>query len=475
MYRCTIAIAVLAASASSLFAQDLTVTGHRAPVLQERNPGPQDRAAIVGTAFTYQGYLEASGAPANGVYDLRFTLYNSDGVLVAGPICHDNVTVTDGQFTVALDFGAQYTGVALFLDIGVRAGGAVGDCAVGAYTALSPRQALTPAPYAMGLRLPYVGQGDVDGGPVVSVTNANAGASSSSMRGVYVGPSVFGFIDRAGIRGESNVYPGAGVLGISDLYVGVVGYSYGDGRYGTFGRADGLGATGVWGWATNTDGVGAWGLASSANGVGVKGTSYDVTNGWGGYFEGRGYFSDNVGIGTASPTAKLEVIGTVKSGGLQMTSGAVAGHVLTSDAAGNGIWKTTPGGVVYANFTSGPSNTPSAINQFLSPTLTVTISAGQKIVVIANRAFGTTSAGGAGNLDLYIGYRDAGSGAAPTNYGGGMFNLTAVQNERTAFGISGVIAGLSAGTYEVGMTGDDDGNGQWNNNEWGYITVMVIN
>lgn len=463
MYRSTITIAVLAASASSLFAQDLTVTGDRAPALQERSPGPQDRAAIVSTAFTYQGYLEASGAPANGVYDLRFTLYNSDGAVVAGPICHDNVTVTDGQFTVTLNFGAQYTGVALWVEIGVRAGGAVGDCAGGVYTVLSPRQALTPAPYALGLRLPYVGQGDVGGGPVVSVTNTNPAASSISVQGVYVGPSTFGFSDRAGIRGESNVYPGAGVLGISDLYVGVIGYSYGDGRYGTFGRADGVGGTGVWGWATNLQGKGVWG------------TSWDDTNGWGGYFEGRGHFSGDVGIGTSSPTAKLDVIGTVKSTGLQMTTGAASGEVLTSDASGNATWQTTPGGVVYANFTSGMGSTPSATNQFLSPTLTVTISAGQKIVVIANRAFGTVSAAGAGNLDLYVGYRVAGSGAVPTNYGGGMFNLTAVQNERTAFGISGVITGLSAGTYEVGMTGDDDGNGQWNNNEWGYLTVMVIN
>ena len=37
------------------------------------------------TAFTYQGKLDSSGAAANGIYDLRFAIYNdaSAGTLVA--------------------------------------------------------------------------------------------------------------------------------------------------------------------------------------------------------------------------------------------------------------------------------------------------------------------------------------------------------------------------------------------------------
>ncbi|KAA0214626.1 MAG: hypothetical protein DYG94_08260 [Leptolyngbya sp. PLA3] len=461
MFRSTIAFAVLAASASTLFAQNLTTSGVRAPQIQERHPAPDDRAAAVGTTFTYQGYLEASGAPADGVYDLRFTLYNSDGTVVAGPICHDNVTVSDGQFTVGLDFGAQYTGVARYLEIGVRAGGAVGDCGHGAYTVLSPRQELTPAPYAMGLRLPYSGTGDVAGGPVVSVTNPSSDSSSSGLLGINVGPSIFGFIDHAGVRGESNHVYGAGLLGISDLYVGVVGYSAGDDSAGTFGRADGDRGIGVRGWATAPDGVG------------VKGEN-SWTTGWAGYFYGRGYFSNRVGIGTETPEQMLDVNGYVKTNGYQMISGAAAGKVLTSDASGFGTWQNVPGTVAYVGYTSGGSNTPSPTNQFLSPTLTVTITAGQKITVIADRAFGSTIAGGANGLNLYVGYRVAGSGAVPTNIGGGMFNLTSAQNERKTFGINGVLTGLAAGTYEVGMTGTSV-SANWNNNEWGYITVMVIN
>ena len=39
-----------------------------------------------GTAFTYQGRLNSSGSPANGSYDLTFTLYttNFTGTAIAG-------------------------------------------------------------------------------------------------------------------------------------------------------------------------------------------------------------------------------------------------------------------------------------------------------------------------------------------------------------------------------------------------------
>lgn len=46
----------------------------------------------------------------------------------------------------------------------------------------------------------------------------------------------------------------------------------------------------------------------------------------------------NVGINTFSPTEKLEVGGKTKTLNLQITSGAVAGYILQSDATGNGTW-----------------------------------------------------------------------------------------------------------------------------------------
>src|SRR5438445_11452168 len=99
-----------------------------------------------GTAFTYQGRLNDGGAPANGSYDLTFTLLNvsSGAGTMAGPVTNSAVGASNGLFTVTLDFGSgAFPGADRFLEIGVRTNGS------GAFTALSPRQKITSAPHAI--------------------------------------------------------------------------------------------------------------------------------------------------------------------------------------------------------------------------------------------------------------------------------------------------------------------------------------
>ena len=101
-----------------------------------------------GTAFVYQGRLNEDGSPANGNYDLRFAIYdstNSPGTVIAGPITNSATAVSNGLFTVTLDFGSGvFNGNSRWLDIGVRTNGGAS-----AFTVLSPRQLLTPVPYAI--------------------------------------------------------------------------------------------------------------------------------------------------------------------------------------------------------------------------------------------------------------------------------------------------------------------------------------
>lgn len=49
-------------------------------------------------------------------------------------------------------------------------------------------------------------------------------------------------------------------------------------------------------------------------------------------------YTGNVGIGTTAPSEKLEVNGKTKTATLQMTTGAINGYYLKSDATGNGTW-----------------------------------------------------------------------------------------------------------------------------------------
>lgn len=100
-----------------------------------------------GTAFTYQGRLNNSGNPASGSYDLTFTIYDSTNIpgnVIAGPITNSATLVSNGLFTTTLDFGSNvFNGNAAWLEIGVRTNGNA------AFATLSPRQQLTPTPYAM--------------------------------------------------------------------------------------------------------------------------------------------------------------------------------------------------------------------------------------------------------------------------------------------------------------------------------------
>ena len=98
------------------------------------------------TVFTYQGRLNDNGQPANGTYDLRFGLYDSTnlpGNIIAGPVNNPSTQVANGLFSASLDFGNVFNGTARWLEIAVRTNGAAN------FVTLTPRQPLTPVPYAI--------------------------------------------------------------------------------------------------------------------------------------------------------------------------------------------------------------------------------------------------------------------------------------------------------------------------------------
>ncbi len=130
----------------------------------------------LGTAFSYQGQLTQNGSPVSGECSLAFRLYDqaNEGAQVGSPITR-TILITDGIFTVALDFGASvFTGDARWLGILVQCSDDT------AYTDLG-RQALTAAPYALyAARAPWSGllgvpagfaDGEDDVSLVVSGTN----------------------------------------------------------------------------------------------------------------------------------------------------------------------------------------------------------------------------------------------------------------------------------------------------------------
>jgi hypothetical protein len=141
----------LIASASAILAALLVLILAAGLSRAEEGAGAVSAAsqAQVDTAFTYQGRLTDGGSPANGEYDLQFGLYDaaSGGTPLTSWRELANVYISDGLFTVQVDFGDNvFTGAARWLEIKVRPGDSTG-----VYTTLSPRQMLTPAPYALAL------------------------------------------------------------------------------------------------------------------------------------------------------------------------------------------------------------------------------------------------------------------------------------------------------------------------------------
>src|SRR5437879_1366987 len=97
------------------------------------------------TSFIYQGRLTDGGTAANGNYDLQFALWDSlsGGAQVGSTQSVNTVAVSNGVFTVSLDFGANaFTGTSRFLEISARPTG-------GSFTLLTPRQQVTSTPYAI--------------------------------------------------------------------------------------------------------------------------------------------------------------------------------------------------------------------------------------------------------------------------------------------------------------------------------------
>ena len=140
-----------------------------AHIADAQAPQPRAPRANLGTAFTYQGQLKNSGTPYTGACDFQFKLYDdaSASAQIGATQTTSSVSVSSGFFTTQIDFGTSaFNGNARWLDIGVRC-----PAGSGSYTTLTPRQAMTPAPYALALPGLYTQQNVV----------------SPNLIGVYIG------------------------------------------------------------------------------------------------------------------------------------------------------------------------------------------------------------------------------------------------------------------------------------------------
>lgn len=109
---------------------------------------PAQAATPLGSAFNYQGFVKNISVPYNGTYDFRFIVYDvpTAGARVSGtPILSiPGITVSNGYFSTALDFGQIFTSSSkrFYLNIELKKTG------TSTYTTITPRAELLPAPQA---------------------------------------------------------------------------------------------------------------------------------------------------------------------------------------------------------------------------------------------------------------------------------------------------------------------------------------
>ena len=298
------------------------------------------KAVPMGTAWTYQGRLMDANGPADGLYDFEFRLYadpNLNNSLVGDTIDINDLDVIDGYFTVVLDFGNKvFNGDARWLEIGVRPWDSEERC-----TILSPRQEVTPTPYAL-----YAETANTDndwmvsGSDMYSIPSGNIGIGTTTPISSL---EVISPVNTHAIRATANYIPVYALrTATTGTWPAVAGdcNSQASGASGVRGKilsdSPGSLSAGVYGYnsGTGSSGVGVRGLhVGSGTGVygrcdegeGVYGYS---ANGYGGYFIGpKNYFQGSIGIGTTSPDAKLEIDGGNNPSGLRVAWGSDYSHL----------------------------------------------------------------------------------------------------------------------------------------------------
>jgi hypothetical protein len=320
-----------------------------------QGPGPQGNAGIeaaLGTAFTYQGRLDDDGGAANGTYDFEFKLYDaaSGGSQVDSTVTQGDVAVTDGLFTTELDFGSgAFTGDARWLEIGVRAG-----TSTGAYTTLTPRQPLRPAPYALalpGLRTePNSTSPNVIGGYGGNVvTNGVVGATISG-GGIAAAPSepaVNAVTDDYGtVGGGRSNQAGDDTGTTADASYATVGggfWNWARGSSATIGGGSSNDVTGDYGTIGGGSSNDASGEAATVGGGGVNEASeYAATAGGGVDNTASNSYTTVSGGYENTASGWAATIGGGRNNESSMNYTTVGGGV---DNTANGNWATVGGGV----------------------------------------------------------------------------------------------------------------------------------
>ncbi|MCW5850294.1 MAG: tail fiber domain-containing protein [Anaerolineae bacterium] len=305
----------------------------------------------VPSAFTYQGRLTDGASLAHGVYDFQFTLHTAEtgGWQVGPTVTREGVSVNNGLFTLLLDFGLDFLGQAVYLQVGVRPAGSSE-----AFTLLTPRQLLTATPYALALpgmrtqpnyESPNVIGGHKDNSVAPGVVGATiaGGGKGGQPNQVLDNFSVIGGGEGNVARGDHSLI-GGGTHNLTQTYNNTIGG-------GANNSTSGLMAT----VAGGSDNQAHGGGATVGGGLSNQATASVATISGGNANTASATLSTVGGGGNNSATARGAV---VAGGGGQDERGTLKPNTAS------GMWSTVSGGLL--NTASGFASTVAGGGGFLT-------------------------------------------------------------------------------------------------------------
>ena len=309
-----------------------------------------------GTALTYQGRLLDAGQPANGPFNIDFSLWDDPaaGSQIGSTVSFIGLSIADGLITVELDFGADaFDNTGRWLNIIVDG------------VPLAPRQPITRTPYSI------------------------------QTRGIYVDEN-----QRIGIGTTNPLVP----LHVTTDAVGVDAFlAFSENASGVIGRTNSANGSGIFGRHDPTNNLGLLGTSE----YGVYGRAIDMNNDWAGYFNGRTHVTDTLFIGREDPVTSAEYFGLNAPVGDNAFGGM---YISTNTNGGKPFYGYAPGGIVQAyHYYDGNTSKWHLYNQGIALTVDISGNVGigttnpeHHLHVLGSNTFGifseTISSGGTGVL-----------------------------------------------------------------------------
>ena len=379
-----------------------------------------------GSAFTYQGRLESGGNPAQGTYDLRFAVYDagSGPAQVGYALTNAATGVSNGLFTVTLDFGSVFDGNPRWLEIGVRTNGG------GAFTTLAPRQALNPTPYAL------------------YAPSAGTAVTATTAQTVTVGSVVNASLQANAVTTDKIA---DGTIAASDLNAALASSTFWrlDGNAGTAPASQFLGTTDNQPLDLKVNNQRVLRLEPNATGPNIIG-------GFSGNVVSNGAFGATIGGGGGNGNPNV-------IGGIFATIGGGEGNT------NNGFGATVSGGAANKIGVSADTSTiGGGLGNWINDAPSATIGGGEGNKILPNALYATIG-GGAGNTN---------SGLWGTTIGGGTLNYNS--GYAATIGGGALNTSTTGGSYATIGGGEHNtiggyyaaiGGGSQNTNSGGYATL----